>query len=136
MFHVKHFMKNMSVWISAVLRAFPAAEAAWYWESSCIPVSYTHLTGEICFTDENPCKILRRLKKEEGKSIWICGGADVIRQLMEEDLIDEYDISVIPVILGDGIRLFGKRESPVRLRLVRSGGRDGIVELVYVREKE
>ena len=93
-------------------------------------------TGEICFTDENPCKILRRLKKEEGKSIWICGGADVIRQLMEEDLIDEYDISVIPVILGDGIRLFGKRESPVRLRLVRSGGSDGIVELVYVREKE
>ena len=60
----------------------------------------------------------------------------MIRQLMEEDLIDEYDISVIPVILGDGIRLFGKRESPVRLRLVRIGGSDGIVELVYVREKE
>lgn len=90
---------------------------------------------EIIFTQENPCALAERLKKEEGKNIWICGGADIIRQLMEEDLIDTYYISVIPVVLGAGIRLFGTLERGIRLRLVRTHTYNGITDLVYEREK-
>lgn len=32
-------------------------------------------TGEIRFTAESPCALVRRLRQDEGKSIWICGGA-------------------------------------------------------------
>ena len=76
---------------------------------------------------------MKRLKKEEGKNIWICGGADIVRQLMGEDLIDIYHISILPVLLGDGIRLFDAEEKTKKLRLVRMDSANGIAELVYVR---
>ena len=44
-------------------------------------------------------QLVRRLKEEPGKDIWVCGGASLVRQLMEEDLIDGYYISVIPTVL-------------------------------------
>ena len=52
---------------------------------------------------------------------------------MEEDLIDRYHISVIPTILGSGIRLFGALEEARRLRLLNTQASDGIVELIYRR---
>ena len=90
-------------------------------------------TEKIRFTDENPCSLLRTLRKQEGKNIWICGGADLVRQVMEEDLIDIYYISVIPMLLGKGIRLFGSNGKAIPLRLVKAQSYDGITDLVYVR---
>ncbi len=46
------------------------------------------------------------LKMEEGKDIWICGGASVVSQLMRESLIDRFHIAIIPTLLGSGVRLF------------------------------
>ena len=90
-------------------------------------------TGEIRFTAEDPCALVRRLRQQEGKSIWVCGGAQLAGQLMAEDLIDTYYISVIPTLLGDGIRLFGKLDGERKLRLVETRSYDGIVDLVYVK---
>lgn len=90
-------------------------------------------TEEIRFCSEKPSDLLRRLKAEDGKNIWICGGADVVRQLMREDLIDAYDISVIPTLLGGGVRLFDAVGTETKLRLKRTKNSGGIVELVYER---
>ena len=90
-------------------------------------------TQQIRFTSENPAALLKRLKAEAGKDIWICGGATLIQQLMDKDLIDEYDISVIPILLGSGIRLFGNMEKEIKLRLFKTRAYNGITELVYVR---
>ena len=99
----------------------------------------THREAEssenIRFTDEAPAALVRRLKEEPGKDIWVCGGASLVRQLMEEDLIDGYYISVIPTVLGDGIRLFPGGVGEIPLRLSRTRDYDGIVELVYERRK-
>lgn len=92
--------------------------------------------GEICFTDKNPAELLRELKQKEGKDIWICGGADLAGQLLCADLIDRYDISVIPTLLGKGIRLFGERECEKKLSLVKAQDYNGIVELIYERRCE
>lgn len=92
-------------------------------------------TDEIIFTQKSPCDILAELKQKEGKNIWICGGADVIRQLTQADLIDEYDISIIPTILGNGIRLFEKNPKEMKLQLIRKQDDNGIVELVYRRRE-
>ena len=67
-------------------------------------------TERIRFTSESPCDLVKRLREEEGNGIWICGGASIVRQLMETDLIDTLHISVIPTLLGDGVRLFGPLE--------------------------
>lgn len=86
----------------------------------------------IRFTGENPCSLVRKLKQEEGKAIWICGGAEIVRQLMAEDLIDLYYISVIPMLLGNGIRLFGSGKE-IPLRLIKTQSYDGITDLIYER---
>ncbi|TPW78096.1 dihydrofolate reductase family protein [Schumannella soli] len=47
------------------------------------------------------------LKAEPGADIWLAGGGDLAAQLIDQ--IDELQIKVNPIVLGDGIPLFGRR---------------------------
>ena len=85
----------------------------------------------IHFVSANPCTLVKDLTRKSGKDIWICGGAGMIRQLMQENLIDRYHISIIPTILGSGISLFGTLPFEIKLRLVSVKNSNGITELVY-----
>ena len=87
----------------------------------------------IIFTDESPCGLIQRLRRKPGKDIWICGGASTTGQLMKEGMIDRYHISIIPTLLGSGIRLFDSLKGQTKLKLVRSQVYNGIAELVYER---
>lgn len=87
----------------------------------------------IRFLAEDPCRLIRSLREKEGKAIWICGGADLVQQLWKEDLIDVYYISVIPILLGNGIRLFGENGSRIPLKLVKTQSYNGITDLIYER---
>ncbi len=89
---------------------------------------------QMRFTSENPISLLKQLKEKDGKDIWICGGAHIVQQLVNEDMIDKYYISVIPTILGGGIRLFEKTEKEIRLKLYKTQTYNGITDLVYVRK--
>lgn len=98
-------------------------------------VTHHHMqsTDEINFTDEDPSQLVKRLKVLKGKDIWICGATTIARQLIKDNLIDEYYISVIPTILGGGIRLFDTAEKELKLKLVESKSYNGITDLVYKR---
>ena len=50
--------------------------------------------------------IERAAEAAGGKDVYIMGGADVIRQALEQELVDELTIIVAPVVLGAGKRLF------------------------------
>ena len=52
------------------------------------------------FTSEDPAEAVRRLKARSGRNIWVCGGAQLARRMMALDLIDVYQLTVMPVILG------------------------------------
>lgn len=69
---------------------------------------------KIRFVEENPVELLNRLKKVPGKNIWICGGANLAAQLVEEDLIDQYDITIIPIILEQESVSLEKRQRKFR----------------------
>lgn len=88
-------------------------------------------TEKIRFTAENPVQLLKNLKSNDGKDIWICGGANLVGQLMRAELIDQYYISVIPILLGKGIRLFQELENEQKLFLIKAKHYNGIVELIY-----
>lgn len=90
-------------------------------------------SAKIHFINESPVELVKKLRNETGKGIWICGGANIIQQLMEEDIIDCYYITIIPTILGDGIRLFEKADHEKKLRLIRTQSYNGITDLVYER---
>lgn len=87
----------------------------------------------VTFTANSPCDLVNELKNQDGKDIWICGGANIVHQLMGEDLIDRYHISVIPTLLGGGVRLFDTMGQEIKLRLISEKSGNGIAELVYER---
>lgn len=57
----------------------------------------------------------------------------MVRQLMRDDLIDQYYISVIPTLLGSGMRLFENTGREIKLKLLRTQTYNGITDLVYTR---
>ena len=88
-------------------------------------------SDKTIFTKQSPVELVNQLKKEVGKGIWICGGASIVQQLVNEDLIDEYYITIIPTILGSGIKLFDKSDLEIKLKLIKTQSYNGMVDLVY-----
>jgi len=88
-------------------------------------------TEEIIFTDKNLADLIAKLKSENGKDVWICGGATIVNQLISLDLIDRYHISVMPTILGKGLCLFDAHAKEIKLKLISTQSYNGVVDLVY-----
>ena len=67
-----------------------------------------------------------------GQDVWLAGGASVINQYLAAGLVDEIDISIAPVILGDGARLFDEVE-PGRLKFeqIRAVDAPGVTHIRY-----
>lgn len=60
----------------------------------------------VNFITENVFETVSGLKKENGKDIWLVGGAELTAMLLDGDLIDEMIITYIPETLEQGISLF------------------------------
>ena len=85
----------------------------------------------IQFWNGDLTALVDKLKKEQEGVIWICGGASVAGQLLKEGRIDRLWLSVIPTVLGTGVRLFPDMEQEFHLKLVGTEQYNGIVDLVY-----
>jgi dihydrofolate reductase len=57
------------------------------------------------------------LTEQPGGAIQVTGSGDLIQTLMEHDLVDEYQLWVFPVVLGEGKRLFARGAMPAALKL-------------------
>jgi len=87
------------------------------------------------FLVKGPLKeILADLRSKGLKNLYIDGG-NTIQSFLEEDLIDEMIITTIPVLLGDGISLFGKRNESLIFEISNSQtyGRT-ISQVTYLRK--
>ncbi|WP_228423591.1 dihydrofolate reductase family protein [Chryseobacterium formosense] len=72
------------------------------------------------------------IKQQEGKDIWLYGGASLIKIFIELNLIDVYRISLHPVALGSGKPLFEDLKSRLNLKLLKTNiFRSGVVQLIY-----
>ncbi|MBP1046480.1 dihydrofolate reductase [Enterococcus sp. BWM-S5] len=88
-------------------------------------------TDQLIFTEEQPEQLIQRLKQEEGKDIWIVGGSQIIAPLIANNLIDEYVITTIPIILGKGIPLFSETDTAIKLKIVDSQIEHGLITSFY-----
>ncbi len=61
---------------------------------------------EVTFIHHDVPEFVKGLKEKEGKNIWLIGGSQINTVLLNEDLIDEIQLFIHPVILGEGIPLF------------------------------
>jgi dihydrofolate reductase len=72
------------------------------------------------------------LRKKRGKNIWMMGGSEIIASFLDEGEIDEFDIRVIPILIGEGISLIQPRHRLIRLKVLSSKQfSDGVVGLHY-----
>jgi dihydrofolate reductase len=84
-----------------------------------------------------PVKLFaQRLRATPGKHIWMMGGGELIASFLDAGEIDEFDIHVIPTLIGEGIPLVAPRhrDVPLRLRSARKYS-DGVVRLRYEVER-
>jgi dihydrofolate reductase len=77
------------------------------------------------------------LKQRLDGNIVIYGSARLVHTLMEHDLVDEVRLTVYPVVLGDGERLFAptRDKQPMRLTGTRTLG-EGLAYLTYERARD
>lgn len=77
------------------------------------------------------------LRKQPGKDIWLFGGGQLFRSLLDLGLVDAVEVTVIPVILGRGIPLAPPSSSRAKLRLTghRIYSKTGTVSLEYALQK-
>jgi dihydrofolate reductase len=91
-------------------------------------------TGGVNFYTGDLKDLIISLKKNSGKNIFCDGGAEIVTALLQEDLIDELIISIIPVLLGSGTKLFQDNRPELGLELVSSKSWDtGLVQMHYRR---
>jgi dihydrofolate reductase len=93
--------------------------------------------GKTTFYTGNLTELVQQLKSRDGKNIYCDGGAEIINELLKNDLIDEYIISIIPILLGAGTRLFKDGRPEQKLELVNTKTFEtGLTQLHYKRKKE
>lgn len=93
--------------------------------------------GGVQFYTGDLQQLILDLKAQPGKNIFCDGGAAVVNSLLQDHLIDEIILSVIPVLLGKGVRLFQNGRPSQKLQLLRHQVYDnGLAQWHYRCEKE
>ncbi len=87
--------------------------------------------NNITYVNDNAKNFTENLPDDEG-TIWLVGGADIAKEFLKNNLIDEFIITIIPTVLGEGIPLFAKGIGEHKLQLLNSKSYDsGVVQLHY-----
>jgi dihydrofolate reductase len=88
------------------------------------------------YSGDLPTLVNDRLKPKY-KSIWLVGGAAVVKEFLRMKLADEIRLAIMPIIVGDGTLFFDYigREQPLHLKDV-TAYKNGLVELWYETRKE
>ena len=87
---------------------------------------------EVKFVHQPAKAFAQRLRATPGKHIWMMGGGGLIASFLDAGEIDEFDIHVVPVFIGEGIPLVAPRHRDIvlHLRSVKKYS-DGVVRLRY-----
>jgi len=94
--------------------------------------SQTRQDDKAAFINSDIAGKVAEMKKQEGKDIWLYGGAGLIKTFIESGLIDRYQMSVHPIALGSGKPLFEDIKKRLELILVKTNiFKSGVVQLIY-----
>jgi dihydrofolate reductase len=87
----------------------------------------------VSIVSTNAAETIRVLKAKPGKDIWLFGGGDLFRTLLEAGVVDTVEPAIIPVLLGEGIPLLPAFSKRTELTLTRHRlyQKSGIMLLEY-----
>ncbi len=94
--------------------------------------SYITKTANTCIHNSIDESTIELFKTNTAKNIWVVGGGEIITAFLNLHAISEVTLSIIPILLGEGIRLFGDGLNETSLELLKTEPFDtGIVNLTY-----
>jgi dihydrofolate reductase len=109
----------------------------WHYEKKVIVLTSRDLTIPPELTDKaealhlSPRELVRELEGRGSRHIYLDGGV-TIQRFLHEGLVDEMTITTIPILIGEGLPLFGPLEKDVKLELLKSQSfKNGFVQNKY-----
>jgi dihydrofolate reductase len=109
-------------------------------ESSMQRIKTIVVSRTLCQADHPKATILseltrdwlQSLRAQKGKDIWLFGGGELFRLLLEMHEVDTIEVSIVPVLLGDGVKLLPPPAQQTKLTLSSHKiYRSGRVALIY-----
>ncbi len=83
-------------------------------------------------TARAPADVLAELRSRPGKDLWLAGGGQLVRAFLDAGSIDDFIVSIHPVLLGDGIPLVAPGAAKTPLALVSERRfPSGLMQLTY-----
>lgn len=79
----------------------------------------TNLTDKVTTANQTPMRLFETLRKQGWSRVYIDGGK-TIQSFLSQGLIHDITISTIPILIGDGIPLFGNTTKDIHLELISS----------------
>jgi dihydrofolate reductase len=89
----------------------------------------------VAFTGLPPREFARSICRPAGGPVWLFGGRRLISSFMAEDLIDQYWLYFMPIVLGGGVPLFPPSQGRLPLRLTSVGHVNGMAKAFYDRDR-
>jgi len=89
----------------------------------------------IHFISDDICRSILEERQRKGKDIFLFGGGLTIDSFIAADLIDEYIIGIVPIILGKGRPLFAGSNPTIKLKLDTYSIESGVVVLYYSKKQ-
>jgi dihydrofolate reductase len=109
----------------------------WYYDKKVIVLTSRDLIIPPELVDKvetlrlSPRELVHEMEERGAKSIYLDGGV-TIQRFLQESLVDEMIITTIPILLGEGLTLFGKLDKDIKLELLKSGSfKNGFVQNKY-----
>ena len=111
-----------------------------YGDKPTIVITNRKLTTErpnITFYSGDLTKLINEQLMPDYKNVWVVGGSAITKEFIRLKLADEIRVSILPIILGDGLLFFDYIGQEQKLQLKDTiAYKNGMVELCYELEKE
>ena len=85
------------------------------------------------FIDEDVKTFIKNIKQKPGKDIWLIGGGNLAREFFKENLIDEFQLAIAPIILGKGISLYNGEDITRKYTLTKVEKLGQLAMLHYIK---
>jgi dihydrofolate reductase len=143
--HVAGYLESLKTWFDVVLMGRKTYEfGVQYGVTNPYPWMRQYVISRtmkespdenVELVSENIVELVKTLKSESGKDIYLCGGAELATMLFDEKLIDDVILKLNPVLFGSGISLLSRSAKPIDLELTGSKVYDNGVLLLQYRVK-
>jgi len=139
--YISEFLKSIDCYIMGSRTYEHAVELGWpYGEVPVFVLTKRGLTSDkknVQFLSGNLNEIVQSQLKGQYKNIWMVGGAMLTKEFLQTGLADEINITMVPILLGNGTLFFDYIDKEISLHLKDvSAYKDGMVEMVYEINKE